>query len=107
MLVVGGWIGSQEKTAATLEKEMHIITERIRLAGSTQERNGMAIAKADRNKISRDKNGKIDIKSIAEKIAKNGYNSEANESTFSQLYDLLQDATVEELCAQLDEIAAL
>jgi hypothetical protein len=107
ILAIGCWIGSQKKAAATLEKEMHIITERIRLAGSTQERNGMAIAKADRNKISRDKNGKIDIKSIAEKIAKNGYNSEANESTFSQLYDLLQDATVEELCAQLDEIAAL
>jgi hypothetical protein len=107
MLVIGGWIGSQEKTTATLEKEMQIITERIRQAASKQERNALTMAKTGRDKIGRDKNGKIDLKGIAERIAKNGYSSEANRITISQLNDLLANATVEELRAQLDEITAL
>lgn len=106
VLITGGWIGSQKKSAATLEREITVISERIRqerTAGDAELKTREAEEKARK-----EKDKKIDWKDLAGKMdqMRNG-GGMPDMRAMLRMQRLLMDLSGEELCAQLDEIATL
>lgn len=106
LLVAGGWIAYGKQSAATLEQEIAVLTERIHMvktAGDEESKAGGA------GKDSRKaKDGKIDWKDLSKKITEmRGGGGMGDMRTMMRLQRLLMEMSAEELGAQLDEIAAL
>ena len=105
LLVAGGWIGSQKKSAASLEREITVISERIRQA-QAGEADGLKAREAE-EMARKEKEKKIDWKDVAGKIGQMHNGGMQDMRTMMRMQRLLLDLSAEELCAQLDEIAAL
>ncbi len=104
LLITGGWIVSGKQSAATLEREITVLTERIQQARAGGE-NASDEAAA---KSAKDKDARIDWKDIGGKMAKmRGGGGMGDMRTYMRLQKLLLEMSAEELGAQLDEIAAL
>lgn len=106
LLITGAWIGLQKKSAASLDREITVITERIRQVRSGED-DGLKSREAE-EKARKEKDKKIDWKEIAGKLGqmRNGGGMQ-DMRTMMRMQRLLMDLSAEELCAQLDEIAAL
>lgn len=102
---LGGWIGTQKHTSATLEEEITIITERIRQVQSGEAAD--ITAGGDTGASSDPKEGKIDWKDIAGKMNQMESGGMQDMRVMMRMQRLLLDLSAEELSAQLDEIAAL
>ena len=105
LLVTGGWIIHGKHSASTLEHEITVLTERIRQARAAGDEASMAHGPAELSR--KEKDGKIDWKDISGKMAgmRNGGMGEMRANI--RLQRLLLEMSTEDLCAQLDEIAAL
>ncbi len=103
VVLTGAWIGLQRNTAAALRREITVINERIHQARS------MADAEArDAGGIKdKEKAEKIDWKNLAGKMKDMRDGGMQDMRVMMRMQRLLMDLTAEELCAQLDEIAAL
>lgn len=103
VVLTGAWIGLQRNTASELRREITVISGRIQQARSTAE----AEARDGGGKKDKAKAEKIDWKDIAGKMKdmRNGDGQDIR--TMMRMQRLLMDLTAEELCAQLEEIAAL
>lgn len=106
LLVTGGWIVSQKNSAATLEREIAVLTERIQQAKSSGDAGSKAGAAAGNSR--KEKHGKIDWKELSGKFAamRDG-GGMPDMRAMIHLQRLILDMSADELCAQLDEIAAL
>ncbi len=105
LFVVVGWIGVQKKTAASLEREISLVTERI-----AQVRTGMDAGGKTReaeDKARKEKDRKIDWKDLAGKIGQMRNGTMPDMRAMMHMQRLLMDLSPQELGAQLDEIAAL
>ncbi len=105
LFVVVGWIGVQKKTAASLEREISLVTERI-----AQVRTGMDAGGKTREveeKARKEKDRKIDWKDLAGKIGQMRNGTMPDMRAMMHMQRLLMDLSPQELGAQLDEIAAL
>jgi hypothetical protein len=105
-LAVGIWIGSEKKSSAALEREITVIAQRIREAKSTAEvelKTREELEYDHKKKRNKRTNHKIDWKSLAVKVGETDDNRQASVRTEQVLLGM----TTEELCAQLDEIAAM
>lgn len=105
VLGAGGWIGSQKRSAATLEREITVITERIR-----QVRDGSGADQKSREadeKARKEKDRKIDWKDLAGKMGQMRGGGMQDMRAMMRMQRLILDLSAEELCGQLDEIAAL
>jgi hypothetical protein len=106
LLATGAWIGLQKKSAVSLERDITVITERIRQVRSGED-GGLKSREAE-EKARKEKDKKIDWKDIAGKIGHMGNGGGMQDMrTMMRMKRLLMDLSAEELCAQLDEIAAL
>lgn len=102
---LGGWIGARKTSSAALEREITVITERIR-----QVRSGEAAditAGGDTGASSDPKDGKIDWKDIAGKMNQMESGGMQDMRVMMRMQRLLLDLSAEELSDQLDEIASL
>jgi hypothetical protein len=106
LLITGAWIVSGKRSAASLEREIEILTERIRMvkaAGNDGFTTG-GTAKDSRQA----KDGKIDWKDLSVKLSQmQGQRGVGDMRTTMRIQRLLLDMSAEELVAQLDEVAAL
>jgi hypothetical protein len=105
VLVTGGWIASRKHSATTLEREITIISERIQQAkagasGENGEREAAEKARKEKDKA-------IDWKDVAGKIGQMRGGGMQDMRTMMRMQRLLLDLSAEELCVELDEIAAL
>lgn len=105
VLVTGGWIASRKHSAATLEREITIIRERIQQAKAGASGENGAGAAAEKARKEKDKT--IDWKDVAGKIGQMRGGGMQDMRTMMRMQRLLLDLTAEELCVELDEIAAL
>ncbi len=103
LLVTGGWIVSGKRSAANLEREIEVLTARIRVAREA----GDDASAAKGEKAAKEKDGKIDWKDLAGKISKSNMGGMGDMRAFMRMQKLLLELSPEELCAQLDEIEAL
>jgi hypothetical protein len=105
LLAVGGWIVSQKRSAATLERDITVLTSRIRQARAMED-SGLKSRDAE-EKARKEKERKIDWKDIAGKISQGNQDMIPDMRTMMRMQRLLMDLSGEELKAQLDEIDAL
>jgi hypothetical protein len=105
LLAIGGWIISQKHSAATLEREITVITSRIQQARAVEDA-GLKSRDAE-EKARKDKERKIDWKDAAAKISQGGDQMIPDMRALMRMQRLLMDLSGEELRAQLDEIDAL
>lgn len=103
VLLTGAWIGLQRNTAAALRREITVINERIHQARSMAD----AEARDSGGKKEKEKADKIDWKDLAGKMKDMRDGGGQDIRTMMRMQRLLMDLTAEELCTQLDEIAAL
>jgi hypothetical protein len=106
LLITGGWIVSGKQSAATLEHEIDLLTQRIHMVKSAGDEESKAGgAGKDSSKA---KDGKIDWKDISKKMAEmRGGGGMGDMRTMMRIQRLLLDMSAEDLAAQLDEIAKL
>lgn len=102
-LAVGGWIFSRKTTAAVLEHEITVLQERIRQARASVD--GGRRHEAD-EKARKAKDRRLNWKEVASSFGANVHEGPRDIRTMMRLQRLLMDLTAEELCGQLDEIAA-
>ena len=105
VLVTGGWIVSRKQSAATLEREITVISERIQqvksgASGENETRDAAEKARKEKDKT-------IDWKDVAGKIGQMRGGGMQDMRTMMRMQRLLLDLSAEELCVELDEIAAL
>jgi len=103
MLITGAWIGFEKQSAATLEHETHVLTQRIQLARVAEE-NSVRIRVAE-EKLQKEK--KVDWKDYSMKLAQMRSGGIMDMRSMLKLQSLLKDMTADELLGQLDEIEAL
>ena len=103
VLLTGAWIGLQRNTASELRREITVINERIHQARSIAD----AEARDGGGKKDKAKTDKIDWKDLAGKMKDMRDGDGQDIRTMMRMQRLLMDLTAEELCTQLDEIAAL
>ena len=103
VVLTGAWIGLQRNTASELRREITVISERIHQARSMAD----AEARDSGGKKDKEKAEKIDWKDLAGKMKDMRDGGGQDIRTMMRMQRLLMDLTAEELCAQLDEIAAL
>ena len=106
LLITGGWIISGKRSAASLQHEIDLLTERIHLvktAGNDESKAGAA------GKDSRKaKDGKIDWKDLSKKITEMRADGGMGDMrTMMRIRRMLMEMSAEELDAQLDEITRL
>ena len=105
LLVSGGWIFHQKKSAATLEREIAVLTESVRAARVVHDVSSPPAGKAAANDA---KSGKIDWKKIGATIAKmQGGGGMGQIRSFIRLKKQLMEMSADQLIAQLEEIDAL
>src|ERR1035437_702776 len=109
VLIVGGWIGYQKNTAASLLRDISILTERIRHVQASEE-NQLKSRKAE-EKAKQDKEKKINWKDLASKmVPKIGQirnDTVPKMRAMWRIQSMLMEMSPGELAAQLDEIAKL
>ncbi|MDP3851600.1 MAG: hypothetical protein Q8Q59_13920 [Luteolibacter sp.] len=106
LLVTGGWIAYGKQSAAALEHEITVLTERIRQVRAAGGEEARADGMAELSRKQKDE--KIDWKDIAGKMAgMRGGGGMGDMRTMMRLQRLLLEMSAEELGAQLDEIATL
>jgi hypothetical protein len=105
LLVTGGWIASQKKSAATLEREITVITGRIHQARSMEDAESKSREAGEKARKENDR--KIDWKDLAGKMGQMRNGGIQDMRSMMRMQRMLLDLSAEELCAQLDEIAAL
>jgi hypothetical protein len=105
LLAIGVWIAYGKKSAANLEREITVLSERIRQVRAAGDDTSMARMTAEFSW--NEKDGKIDWKDISGKLAGMHSGGMSDMRANIRLQRLLMDMSAEELCAQLDEIAAL
>lgn len=105
LLVAGGWIAYGKQSAATLEREIDVLTERIRQVRAAGGDEAKARETADGSR--KEKDDQIDWKKIAGKMAEMRGGGMSDMRTFIRLQRMLLEMSPEDLCAHLDEIAAL
>lgn len=103
-LVVGAWIVSRRSAAEVLEHEITVLRERIQQARLAGESAGSQLAAGDLAKKGKDR--AIHWKEVASSL-KHSEHGPADMRAMMRMQRLLMDLSAEELCAQLDEIAAL
>lgn len=99
-LAVGGWIASRRSTAAALEHEITVLQERMRQARSIG--NGGSSYEAGEKA----KDRRLNWKEVAASFSANVHEGPQDIRTMMRLRRLLMDLSAEELCGQLDELAA-
>lgn len=102
---LGGWIGTQKQSSATLEKEITVITERIRQVRSGDDADLQAHQKEQLALKAKEK--AIDWKDIAGKMGEMQNGSMPDMRAMMRMQRLMLDLSAEELCAHLDEISTL
>ena len=106
LLITGGWIVSGKRSAATLEHEIDLLTERIHLvktAGNEESKAGGAGKDSQKAK-----DGKIDWKDLSAKITEmRGGGGVGDMRAMMRIQRLLMEMSAGELGAQMNEIAAL
>lgn len=105
LLVTGGWIAYGKQSAAALEREISVLTERIRQVRAAGDEEAKAGGTAELSRKQKDE--KIDWKDIAGKMAEMRGGGMGDMRTMIRLQRLLLDMSAQDLCAQLDVIAAL
>jgi hypothetical protein len=105
ILGLGGWIGTQKQSSATLEKEITVITERIRQVRSGDGADMQAYQKEQLALKAKEK--AIDWKDIAGKMGEMSTGAMPDMRAMMRMQRLMLDLSAEELCAHLDEIATL
>jgi hypothetical protein len=106
LLITGGWIVSGKRSAAVLEHEIDLLTERIHLVKTAG--NDTSKAGAAGMESRKDKDGKIDWKDLSKKITEmRGGGGMGDMRTMMRIQRLLLEMSAEELCDQFDEIASL
>jgi len=105
VLLTGGWIGLQKKTAADLQNEITMINERIRQFQAAGDAD--AGARDAEEKARKEKDRKIDWKDLAVKMKDMRDGGVQDIRTMMRMQRLLLDLSAAELCTQLDAIAAL
>jgi len=103
VLITSAWVGFEKQSAATLEHETHVLTQRIQQARMAEE--NAARAQAAEEKLQKEK--KIDWKGYSRKLAQMGGGGMMDVRSMLKLQNLLIGMTAEELLAQLDEIDEL
>jgi hypothetical protein len=104
-LVTGVWIGFQKRSSARLEREITIISERIRLDRASTDEVGES--HMSHGKTLSVKDGKIDWKGMSAKMQGMNHGAMPDMRAMMNLQKMLLDLSAEELCAHLDEIAGL
>lgn len=102
-LAAGGWIFSRKTTASALEREILVVNERIQQAREAESAENPRAA-GDKEKTSKDR--AINWKEMASAMRNDGPGP-GDMRAMMRMQRLLLDLSAEELCAQLDEIAAL
>lgn len=102
---LGGWIGSQKQSSATLEKEITVISERIRQVRSGEDAEMQAQQKEQLALKAKEK--AIDWKDIAGKMGEMSTGTMPDMRAMMRMQRLMLELSAEELCAHLDEIATL
>lgn len=106
LLITGGWISSSKRSAAVLENEIDLLTERIHMAKTAGDEESKAGGAGKDSQKTKD--GKIDWKDLSKKITEmRGGGGMGDMRTMMRLQRLLLEMSAEELGAQLDEIAKL
>ena len=105
LLAIGGWIFTQKHSAATLEREITVITSRIQQARAAEDA-GLKSRDAE-EKARKDKERKIDWKDAAAKISQGSDQMIPDMRALMRMQRLLMDLSGDELRAQLEEIEAL
>ena len=105
VLVTCGWIGYERKSVATLEREITQLNERIQQAHSAGDVGGKF--REAEEKARKEKDRKIDWKNQAGKIGQMSNGGMQDMRAMMRMQRLLMELSSSELCAQLDEIAAL
>jgi len=103
VLITSAWVGFEKQSAATLEHETHVLTQRIQQARMAEE--NAARARAAEEKLQKEK--KIDWKGYSRKLAQIGGGGMMDVRSMLKLHHLLREMTAEELLTQLDEIDEL
>lgn len=101
-LVIGGWITAQKKSAATLEREIAVITERIGQLKNTSE---PPCGTAENHATEKDK--KIHWKTLAGKMGDMQSGRMPDVRTMMRTHQILMEMSAAELCSQLDEISGM
>jgi hypothetical protein len=104
-LVTGGWIGLQKKSYAALDSEITAIAERIRQVRSDADAELKSNEAEEKER--QEKARKIDWKSLSEKVKQMQNGGTPDMQAMFQIQTTLRGMSVEELCAQHDEIAAM
>ena len=104
-LLTGVWIGSQKRSSARLEREITVISERIRLDRASGDE--PVDSQSTMGKTQSPKNGRIDWKNMSAKMQGLNHGAMPDMRTMMNLQKMLLDLSAEELCAHLDEIAGL
>jgi hypothetical protein len=106
LLVTGVWIASRKNSSATLEREIAVLTERIRLVRTAGEEDAGSREAAEVSQ--KEKDGKIDWKDLSGKIvAMRDGGGMPDMRAMIRIQRLILEMSADELCAQIDEIAAL
>jgi|GEM_PF-6049879 len=103
MLITGVWVGFEKQSAAALEHETHMLTQRIQQFRMAEE--SATRARAAEEKLQKEK--KIDWKDYSWKLAQMRSGGIMDMRSMFKLQSLLKKMTAEELLGQLDEIEAL
>ena len=103
VLITGAWIGFEKQSAAALEHETHVLTQRIQQARMAEE--NAVRARAAEEKLQKEK--KIDWKGYSRSLGQMQSGGMMDMRSILKLQKLLMGMTVEELFAQLGEIEAL
>jgi hypothetical protein len=106
LLVTGGWITCGKQSAATLEREINVLTERIQQVKAVGYDESNA-ASTDKESL-KAKDGKIHWKELSGKIVETrGGSGIGDMRTIMRVQRTLMEMSAEELATQLEEIAAL
>jgi hypothetical protein len=103
VLITGGWIAFSKHSAATLAREITVLSERIRQVGGAGRDDPEAGAENSRSW----RKEKIDWKGFAGKINQSGDDDGGDVRAMMRIRWRLLDMSAEDLFAQLDEIVAL
>jgi hypothetical protein len=104
-LIAGGWIGYQKNTAAGLQRDITILTERIHQVHASEE-NQLKSSKTE-GTARQEKEKKIDWKDLATKMGQMRNGAMPDMRAMMRIQRMLMEMSAEDLAAQLDEIAKL
>ena len=105
VLVTGVWITTRKQSSATLEREIEVIRERILHAKAGAANDGTSSDAAEKDRKAKEKS--IDWKDLAGKVTYGQGRDMQDMRAMIRMQRLLLDLSADELCVEIDEIAAL